>query len=113
VAISIIAAAVWVFAFASMKPGEGEGKHYAMSQVYAAVGDSKNEKNELVPLTLPERTEDVRIYALFKLWKIAENEGDPKMALNWRRMYLELAAKKEGKEIGAHARSRRPPDRAA
>lgn len=89
-AVSLICALGWVSFFVAMKPQENDDKHFVMSQVYSAVGDIESAKKELNPMTLPFKPRDLRIYGAYTLWKIAEEEGDVKSALLWRRLYMRL-----------------------
>ena len=89
-AAALIAAGAWIYGAENMPRQEGPEKNFAMSQVYSAVGDYKNATEELIALTTPSQTLDLRLYATFTLWKMAENQNNPESALIWRRQYLDL-----------------------
>lgn len=100
---SLVCGLLWVLFFAGLRPQESDDKHFAMSQVYSAVGDIESVKRELKPMTLPFKPRDLRIYGAYTLWKIAEEEGDVKSAVAWRRFYMRLigVGDDELKEEGA------------
>lgn len=95
-AVASIAALVWCYSLSKIPPQENSQKRFAMGQVYSAFANHENACRELQPLTLSSQPIDMRLYATYMLWKMAEDKNDETGATRWRKEYEYLTSQKGG-----------------